>query len=345
MIKYKFTVFLCLIIFVSLTNSVGAQYGSGYYGLSEYSGTQDLVSPEISNVSSISSVNSAAISWNTNEPSTSQVEYGISESYSASSTLSSSLNTSHSVSINSLQSNTLYHYRVISKDASNNTSTSTDYTFTTPNNSSVINSSSSSSQRRLQSVRLTKLSTNSNPQLNEIINITRDLKKGDYGNDVKLLQNYLIFINLLDTNSNTGYFGNFTEQAMKKLESSLGIQKTTGIYDNQVRSLLMDQVLNSSEVAQKSSRFEKTLKLGDSGEDVRRLQIFLNNNGFSVSVSGAGSKGRETDYFGLASYNALKRFQDFYREEILTPYNLTNGTGFFGYSTMNKVNQLILEKN
>lgn len=52
------------------------------------------------------------------------------------------------------------------------------------------------------------------------------------------------------------------------------------------------------------------LKLGTSGDEVRNLQIFLNNRGFLVSLSGPGSKGQETSYFGPATQAALARYQE-----------------------------------
>lgn len=73
----------------------------------------------------------ATITWNTDEVSDSQVEYGLTDSYGALSTLDPTLVRAHSVTLAGLQKNTLYHYRVISRDASGNLATSADQTFTT----------------------------------------------------------------------------------------------------------------------------------------------------------------------------------------------------------------------
>lgn len=51
------------------------------------------------------------------------------------------------------------------------------------------------------------------------------------------------------------------------------------------------------------------LKLGIVGTDVQNLQRFLNANGFVVALSGAGSVGNETTYFGRATQAALLKFQ------------------------------------
>ncbi|MBI4682157.1 MAG: choice-of-anchor D domain-containing protein, partial [Nitrospirae bacterium] len=74
---------------------------------------------------------SATISWTTNEAANTQIQYGATISYGSTTTLNASMVTSHSQSISSLSSSTLYHYRVLSRDAAGNLSTSSDNTFTT----------------------------------------------------------------------------------------------------------------------------------------------------------------------------------------------------------------------
>lgn len=87
--------------------------------------------------------------------------------------------------------------------------------------------------------------------------------------------------------------------------------------------------------------FARSLVMGMRGEDVRALQIILNvDPGTRVAVSGAGSPGNETDYFGSATRRALIKFQEKYRAEILTPISLTAGTGFFGEKTRAKASAL-----
>ena len=51
------------------------------------------------------------------------------------------------------------------------------------------------------------------------------------------------------------------------------------------------------------------MQVGSRGEDARQLQVFLNNNGFPVTASGAGSPGHETNLFGNATRAALVRYQ------------------------------------
>jgi phosphodiesterase/alkaline phosphatase D-like protein len=92
----------------------------------------DTTAPVISAVSSSAITSSGAtINWSTNEASDTQVEYGLSSLYGASTALNSSMVTSHSSSLGSLLSGTLYHYRVKSRDAAGNLALSGDFTFTT----------------------------------------------------------------------------------------------------------------------------------------------------------------------------------------------------------------------
>lgn len=96
------------------------------------SGPVDNTPPTISNVvASAITQTSATISWATNEASDSQVEYGLTLPYSSSTTLNSSLVTSHSQNLTGLTPARTYHYRVNSHDAAGNLQVSSDLTFTT----------------------------------------------------------------------------------------------------------------------------------------------------------------------------------------------------------------------
>jgi len=73
----------------------------------------------------------AQITWTTDRPSDSQVQYGTNAAYGSTTPLDSALVVSHSVLLSSLNQDTLYHFRVMSRDASQAVSTSADYTFAT----------------------------------------------------------------------------------------------------------------------------------------------------------------------------------------------------------------------
>ena len=85
--------------------------------------------------------------------------------------------------------------------------------------------------------------------------------------------------------------------------------------------------------------FSRSLTIGAVGEDVRQLQKLLNEEGFTVSENGVGSQGNESTYFGSLTKVALIKYQNFYRADVLTPVNLTTGTGYFGPSTIAFINR------
>lgn len=89
----------------------------------------------------------------------------------------------------------------------------------------------------------------------------------------------------------------------------------------------------------------RNLELGMEGEDVRTLQVYLNTHGFPVSQTGVGSLGNETTYFGPSTKAAVIRFQNSHASTLLTPINLTSGTGYVGEKTralMNGVSSAIV---
>jgi peptidoglycan hydrolase-like protein with peptidoglycan-binding domain len=55
---------------------------------------------------------------------------------------------------------------------------------------------------------------------------TRNLTLGSKGQDVSSLQNYLISLNYLDKNLNTGYFGAMTKRALQKFQKDKGLPQT-----------------------------------------------------------------------------------------------------------------------
>ncbi len=91
----------------------------------------DTAPPAISNVQATNiTYDSATITWTTDEPSSSYVNYGLTVSYGNTSG-NSLMVLSHGVALSGLSTSTIYHFRVRSTDTSNNESVSSDYTFQT----------------------------------------------------------------------------------------------------------------------------------------------------------------------------------------------------------------------
>jgi peptidoglycan/xylan/chitin deacetylase (PgdA/CDA1 family) len=93
----------------------------------------DTTPPQISNISAVPSNTDARINWTTDENASSFIEYGPIASYGSLTTETdiSPLVTNHSVFISNLTACTLYHYRIHSRDGSDNEGSSVDQTFTT----------------------------------------------------------------------------------------------------------------------------------------------------------------------------------------------------------------------
>ena len=77
--------------------------------------------------------------------------------------------------------------------------------------------------------------------------------------------------------------------------------------------------------------FNSNLSIGMSGSAVTALQTALQKDGESVTVSGA---------FDDQTAAAVTGFQEKYQSAILSPYGLTNGTGYAGKATRAELNSL-----
>jgi len=102
------------------------------YTLRLTSGSGGSTGPTISQIA-VSGITTtgASISWTTDVPATTQVEYGTTTAYGTLTTLNSTLATSHSQALTGLTLGTLYHYRVHSKNASGVETISGDFVFQT----------------------------------------------------------------------------------------------------------------------------------------------------------------------------------------------------------------------
>jgi hypothetical protein len=125
---------------------------------------------------------------------------------------------------------------------------------------------------------------------------------------------------------------------------------TVSTLQAQVQALLAQiQALQGSTTTTTSTSagcytFTQNLKLNSTGGQVMWVQQFLNNHGFTVAKTGAGSPGNETSHFGPATKAAVIAFQNAYASAILTPAGLTAGNGNWYAGTRAQANALCAGK-
>ena len=83
----------------------------------------------VSSVQASSLGTTATVTWNTDKPATSQVEYGLSTAYGEQTIVGTEFVSTHAVALQHLVSETIYHYRVKSIDTASNITYSDDHTF------------------------------------------------------------------------------------------------------------------------------------------------------------------------------------------------------------------------
>lgn len=112
------------------TTPVVLQDSGQITGLTIGGGEGDTTPPVISVVASTPGETSATVTFSTNEPATTTIEYDTSGTYGLQ-YANFALVTSHSAVLSGLTPGMLYHYRIVTEDAAGNLSVSGDYTFTT----------------------------------------------------------------------------------------------------------------------------------------------------------------------------------------------------------------------
>lgn len=90
----------------------------------------------------------------------------------------------------------------------------------------------------------------------------------------------------------------------------------------------------------------RDLFIGISGSDVLDLQKILNKDSETqIAEFGVGSAGKETDYFGNLTKEAVKKFQIKYSDYVLKPIGLSLPTGYVGKLTRDFINQNFKNEN
>jgi hypothetical protein len=140
----------------------------------------------------------------------------------------------------------------------------------------------------------------------------------------------------------SNYFGLKTQQALIKFQKNNNVVPPNGKFGPITRGVV-NSLLNGSQIPTTVTTiptpaigtttdyvFVRNLKLGATGADVKALQVYLNSHGSPVALSGQGSIGNESNYFGPATQKALAKFQ---RE-----HNISPAEGYFGLITRTFIN-------
>ncbi len=88
-------------------------------------------------------------------------------------------------------------------------------------------------------------------------------------------------------------------------------------------------------------QFTRTLKQGDSGNDVKILQAILNSDSRTIiTTQGPGSPNNETTLYGAATKDAVKRFQALFITPELGSYAIPIANGILGAKTRVFINAI-----
>ena len=145
-------------------------------------------------------------------------------------------------------------------------------------------------------------SDKTNPSQSTAFTFTKTLKFGSNNNQVTQLQNKLKELNFFPKEiKSNGNFGPATEQAVKEYQESKGIYPC-GIVGPRTRKVLNNEEL----ITNKDYKFTQDLKYNDKNEEVKQLQIRLQDqNFFPYNV-------KPTGWFGSITKKAVNIFQKFY---------------------------------
>ncbi len=319
--------------------------------------SSDTSGPTLQSVTSTVTSTSATISWSSDELSTSKIYYGTQSGvYTSNTTLVESLSTSHSVTLSGLTTATKYYYIIVSNDSLDNVATSSEYTFT-PVDSNTRSTSSGSGFAGgggggAPAISAAKSESPKEVTKQVVVNIqpiAQPLTKGISSPQVKELQKYLNVKGYVVAKSGPGSpgketdtFGNATQNALKDYQIKNGILPVTGVLDKKTLDFINNDikavkivktvVVPANSNTPSPSTFTRELSVGKAGEDVKALQVFLNNNGFIINKSGPGAPGKETSTFGSATKAKLMEFQK---------ENGIPATGYVGPKTLEKIKEIL----
>jgi len=167
----------------------------------------------------------------------------------------------------------------------------------------------------------------SNTSLQTQSTVTRTLKYGMQGNDVKELQNALAKLGYFNTTP-TGYFGSITRDAVIKFQKANNLTPdgiVGPLTQKTIQGLLAGKDQQASQPTdspkiQYPSGFSRNMKKGDTGDDVKLLQTLLKEIGYYTK-----------DITGTYDDNTLNAVMDFQKYYSLAV------DGIAGINTITKV--------
>ena len=231
-----------------------------------FSVAADTTPPVISAISSGTPGQAGTtITWTTDENADSQVVYGLTASYGSQTTLDPILGTAHGVALTGLAASTAYHFAAVSKDASGNTATSSDQTFTTAANDTaaiaehnkivsggggiisgplsigfhvaIPDTTASSSSTGVSGTVVGRAATSAGPGLvnpgSSSIYLQQNRQLYDRGEDIRSLQKFLNLQGFIvaqrgpgSMGNETSIFGTHTYRAVVQFQSAHGLPAT-----------------------------------------------------------------------------------------------------------------------
>jgi peptidoglycan hydrolase-like protein with peptidoglycan-binding domain len=171
-----------------------------------------------------------------------------------------------------------------------------------------------------------------------INDLSRGLTVGSTGSDVTVLQEALASMSdIYPEGIVSGYFGSLTKAAVEKFQMKYGVVSSAsdagyGYVGPMTRAKLKEVFGMSTNVAPPPvsvstvSALTRELGMGDDGDDVTRLQVFL------AADPSLYPEGKVTGYYGSLTTSAVRRFQAMYG---------ISQVGRVGPQTLAKLNELM----
>ncbi|MES2986055.1 MAG: peptidoglycan-binding protein [Patescibacteria group bacterium] len=328
----------------------GGEISTGSFTTAVVAG--DSNAPYITSVVANPNTTSAVVSLTANEPATMKISSGLTNAYGTVSA-TNPLSSTGTFTLNGLAVDTVYYYKITMTDAAGNVSESAS-SFKTLG-APVVGSVTIPSVYSLNPTSLTTTGVTLNATLVSANNgaiINRGFEWGlttAYGGiitvDGSIAAGTTFSQTISGLSPNTTYrYRAFATNSAGKGASVSGTFTTPLAPVTSTPSTSVTNVTttssgsgytsstNSGSSATKNTgtvQFTRDLSMGMKNDTVKALQVYLNNNGFKIAASGAGSPGLETTYFGPATRIALMNFQ---RANGISP-----ASGFFGPLTRSKI--------